>query len=168
MIFETERLEFRLFEPSDIKAMFSFWGDSDVMAYCGGVSNPTTERFEGTAKLYNQLYQDSGYTVFAVVLKESGDVIGAAGFNPTDEDREIELIYHFAKAHWGKGYATEAASACMQFVKKLEDIRLVSASIDPTHMASRHVLEKIGFEYKGMKWFEDMKQEEPYFEYLVG
>jgi len=168
MIFETERLTFRLFEPSDIEAMFSFWGDPDVMTYCGGAASPTAERFERTGKLYNQLYQDKGYTVFAVVLKESDVVIGAAGFNPTDEDTEIELIYHFAKAYWGNGYATEAAGACMEFAKKLNCIKLVTASIDPNHMASRHVLEKIGFEYKGMKWFEDTGQEEPYFEFLLG
>lgn len=168
MIFESERLEYRLFNENDTDAMMQFWGDPEVMAFCGGAENITAERLIKTANFYQDLYKKSSFTVFAVILKESGALIGAAGFNPTENDTEVELIYHFAKAYWGHGYATESAQACMNFIKTVPAVKLVSSSFSPGHHSSKAILEKIGFVCKGLKWFEDSQQEEPLYEFELG
>ena len=94
-------------------------------------------------------------------------MIGAVGFNPTDSTGVIELIYHFSKKSWGKGFASEAAAACLKLAKNKGNIRIITASADPQNIGSLKILEKIGFTYVSMKWFEDTKQEEPYYEYLM-
>ena len=48
---------------------------------------------------------------YAVVLKDTGDYIGYCGFQYCSVLKDIEILYGYAKAHWGKGYALEAAKA---------------------------------------------------------
>lgn len=77
------------------------------------------------------------------------------------------MIFHFAKNAWGKGYATEAAAACVHFAKMNPKVMKIYVSADPKNTGSLKILEKIGFKYKGMKWFEDTNQEEAYYEIQV-
>ncbi|MFZ5966961.1 MAG: GNAT family N-acetyltransferase [Bacillota bacterium] len=162
---ETTRLLLRVLTIEDIDAVTRFWGNEEVMKYCGGVG--TRESRLKAIEFYSNLQREKGFSPFAVILKEINEVIGACGFNPTPNDREIELIYHFAKDYWGKGYATEAAKACIEYVRKSLQMNKIVAAVDPNHTASRNVLEKVGFQYKGVKWFEDTQQDEPYFELIL-
>ncbi len=64
----------------------------------------------------------------------------------------------------GEGICSEAALACVEVAKAKKAVSRVYASADPANKGSLRILEKIGFEYKGLKWFEDTNQEEPYYE----
>ncbi len=163
--FETDRLILRTLKSTDVDAVMKFWGDAEVMKYCGGAG--TRERELKAIEFYITLQNQKGFSPYIVTLKENNEVIGACGFNPTKNDNEIELIYHFAKKYWGKGYATEASRACVNYACSNLKINKIIASIDPKNKNSRKILEKIGFEYKHMRWFKDTKQEEPYFELAV-
>ena len=68
-------------------------------------------------------------------------VIGWVGLIPTPNQRCLELIYGFARDHWGRGYATEAAKALLA----ASEPGLVDATIDPQNKASWRILEKLGF-----------------------
>jgi len=116
---------------------------------------------------YRKCHEKNGLSVYAVKDKETNEVIGAAGFNITDGIDNIELIYHFRKKSWGKGFATEAANACLEIAKKHGKVQIITASADPQNIGSLKILEKIGFISKGTKWFEDTGQEEPYYEYQI-
>ncbi len=97
--------------------------------------------------------------------KESNEIIGAAGFNITDSVRNVELIYHFSKKSWGKGFATEVAKACLEIAESHGGVQVVTASASPENKGSLKVLGKVGFTFIGMKWFDDSQQEEPWYEY---
>ncbi|WP_391123217.1 GNAT family N-acetyltransferase [Psychrobacillus sp. L3] len=77
---------------------------------------------------YRKCHVDKGLSVYAVIEKETNEVIGSAGFNMTGSVNEVELIYHFSKFFLGKGYATEAASACLELAKNHGKVDLVTAS----------------------------------------
>jgi RimJ/RimL family protein N-acetyltransferase len=63
---------------------------------------------------------------------------------------EIEVGYRFLREHWGKGYATEAARASIQFgLGELRLERIVAVTL-PTNRASRHVMEKCGMTFVGV------------------
>ncbi|WP_442599983.1 GNAT family N-acetyltransferase [Neobacillus sp. D3-1R] len=158
----TERLVLRVFDEIDVEDAKTFWGDQEVMEHCLG-SLPH-EHLQKVLASYAACHQTKGLSVYAVVEKQSGRVIGAAGFNVQTTLESVELIYHYAKSAWGKGYATEAASACIDFAKKNPQVFKIYASADPKNSGSLKILEKIGFEYKGTKWFDETNQEEPYFE----
>ena len=100
--------------------------------------------------------------------KNSGNIIGAAGFNISGNMDTVELIYHFNKNSWGQGYATEAVKACLELAKLHGSIKLITASADVKNVGSLKILEKVGFIDKETKYFEDSNQDEPYFEYPIG
>ncbi|MBS4194992.1 GNAT family N-acetyltransferase [Lederbergia citri] len=165
VLYKTNRLIVKVFEADDLNAAKDFWGNAEVMAYCGG-SIPY-EKLGKVIDAYIRCHKEKGLSVYAVVEKETEKVIGAAGFNIRGSLENIELLYHFSKDSWGKGYATEAADACVKIAKKNAKVRSIYASADQGNAKSLKILEKIGFEYKGMKWFEDTQQEEPYYEMLI-
>jgi ribosomal-protein-alanine N-acetyltransferase len=101
---------------------------------------------------------------WAVVEKESGRLVGSCGFDPPSERMpEVEFGYLFARDRWGKGYATEAGHACMRFA--FEELRLarVVARVVPEHTLSRRVLEKLGFEFEGLRVFEGAEEPDAFY-----
>jgi [ribosomal protein S5]-alanine N-acetyltransferase len=87
---------------------------------------------------------------FAVVLRDSGSVIGSAGFKgPPDAEGVVEIAYAIAPGHQGRGYATEAAAALVAFALGDGRVRGVRAHTLPTPNASTRVLAKCGFERVG-------------------
>lgn len=164
-LIETERLFLRVFSPEDLEAAKTFWGDAEVMKESGGAASP--EVLPVILDGYRKCHDERGLSVYAVVEKSSGTVIGAAGFNIAYSVQDIELIYHFSRASWGKGYATEAAKACLELAQTHGNVKKLHASADPENQNSTKILEKIGFIYQGMKWFDDTNQEEPYYEFDI-
>lgn len=165
VIYETDRLYLCLFEESHTEATKEFWGNAEVMRFCNGAV--PHEYLSKVINKYRKCHELNGVSVYAVVEKESNTVIGGAGFNLTDNPDTIELIYHFNKSSWGKGYATEAARACVEVAKQQGKIKLIFATADYQNMGSLKSLEKSGFIHKGSKWCDDTKQEEPYYEYII-
>ncbi|WP_273122459.1 GNAT family N-acetyltransferase [Bacillus weihaiensis] len=165
VIAETDRLLLRVFKETDVEAAMAFWGNQEVMEHCLGAI-PHNHLHKALAA-YATCQKEKGLSMYAVVEKESNRVIGAAGFNVRISSESVELLYHFAKVAWGKGYATEAAAACVKFAIENAKVKKIYASADKGNAGSLKILEKIGFENKGMKWFDDTKQKEPYFELNV-
>ncbi|WKA53037.1 GNAT family N-acetyltransferase [Planococcus shixiaomingii] len=159
---ETDRLLLKVFEKSDLEASERFWGNPEVMNHSGGATplNVLPQVLEA----YQKRYIEKRISVFAVIEKTSGQVIGAAGFNTEDGLEKVELLYHFAKASWGKGYATEAVHACLELAVNHPLVETVCASAAPGNKASIRILEKAGFRFTEMKFFEDTQQLEPVYE----
>lgn len=164
VVFEGERICLCVFNDSHLDAVKEFWGDNEVMALCDGAS--PHDVLLNVMNGYRKCHEANGLSVYAVKDKETNEIIGAAGFNITNTLQTIELIYHFRKKSWGKGFATEAAKACIDLAKENGKVQVITASADLQNKGSLKVLEKIGFIYKGMKWFDDTEQEEPYYEYI--
>jgi ribosomal-protein-alanine N-acetyltransferase len=160
-VMETDRLILRLLELSDLDEMMLIWGDQEVMKYCGNAG--TREQEMKSLQYYINMQKTKGFSPYVVMLKESGEVVGVCGFNPPDHGCDAELMYHFKKEHWGNGYATEAAGACVNFATKLESINVLGASIDPENTSSEKVLNKLGFYSVGENWCEQTGQNEPYY-----
>jgi len=163
-LFTSERLGFRLLTIEDIEACEQFWGNEEVMKYCGG--STSSALLPQVVDFYQQCQDDFGLSVYGVIDLANNTVIGAAGFNIEDSIEEVELIFHFTKNNWNKGYATEATSACMMFAKEQGSVQKVIASASIENKASLDVLGKIGFQYMGIKYFEDTDQEEAYFGFV--
>jgi len=163
-LFTSERLGFRLLTIEDVEACEQFWGNEEVMKYCGGSTDSSL--LPQVIDFYEQSQADFGLSVYGVVDLASNQVIGAAGFNIEDSMDKVELIFHFTNENWNKGYATEAAIACMKFAEKQGSVQKVIASASIENKDSLEVLGKIGFQYMGIKYFEDTEQEEAYFGFV--
>lgn len=97
------------------------------------------------AKDFLSLPKDPVLPTFLLFRRTDGDpeLIGAAGFGRKDSGA-VEIGYWIARAHWGQGYATEAARQLVEIARTLGLCRLEAAHfID--NPASGRVLEKLGF-----------------------
>jgi [ribosomal protein S5]-alanine N-acetyltransferase len=84
--------------------------------------------------------------LLAVQVAQTGDVIGYCGLVETGRPvpGEPELAFELLRRHWGRGYATEASSAVMDWARASGHQRLW-ASVWDWNAPSRHVLAKLGF-----------------------
>ena len=111
MIIETERLFLREMTEGDFDALFAVLADSDIMKHYPYTFDE--ERVRGWIKRNKERYEIFGFGLWAVCLKESGEMIGDCGLTMQIIDGVIkpEIGYHIRKAHQRKGYAKEAAAA---------------------------------------------------------
>jgi len=112
---ETQRLLLREMTQDDYPALSAILQDEQTMyAYEGAFSDDETQ-----AWLDKNLtrYHEDGIGLWAVVLKESGEMIGQTGLTWQDVSGKHvpEVGYLFNRAFWGKGYAVEAAIACKEY-----------------------------------------------------
>ena len=144
MILETERLLLREMTQDDLPALQGILQDEETMyAYNGAFDEAETQ-----AWLDRQLsrYAQYGFGLWAVVLKESGGMIGQCGLTmqPWRGDEVLEVGYLFNRAFWHHGYATEAVRGCMEYAFDLLGAREVCSIIRETNLPSRRVAERNG------------------------
>lgn len=86
-------------------------------------------------------YREYDFGLWAVVLKETGEMIGQCGLTmqPWKERQILEIGYLFQKAYWHQGYATEAARACKEYAFTKLDADEVFSVIRDTNIASQNV-----------------------------
>ena len=143
----TSRLLLRHFTLDDLEALTAMHSHPEVSRFLGGVKTPEQTR----QRLLEWLddYERYGFSKWAVVLRTTGELIGRCGLSleEIDGQSEWELGWTFARAHWGHGYATEAAAAVMEHCfRKLGHQHLISL-IRPGNLASMRVAERIGMTY---------------------
>ena len=139
----TERLLLRGFEPADAPAMLAVYGDQEVMRFVGEGHAVDLAGAEAMLASYADHQRRHGFSFWAVVERESGVLVGDAGLYVVGD--EVEAGYTLGRAWWGRGYATEAARACLGLAFGPLDLDTVTAVADVANPASARVLEKLGF-----------------------
>lgn len=160
MRLETERLVLRPLAPDDLEALAPYQADPEVMRYMGGKTFTREETAERIAR-FREIFELDGIGQFAVERSEDGLVLGRCGilnwetdpWRPvaraeTDKPTETEIGYMLGRPHWGRGYATEAATAVRDYaLTELGETRLI-ALIMHGNVASQRVAEKLGMQYE--------------------
>ncbi|MEQ8175554.1 MAG: GNAT family N-acetyltransferase [Syntrophomonadaceae bacterium] len=138
-IYETERLYIREMSIEDIPALSQILKDPEAMtAYEHAFSDQETLEW-----LNRQLdrYRAFGFGLWAVVLKETGEMIGQCGLTMQDfRDRQVlEIGYLFQRKYWHKGYAIEAARGSKQYAFDVLSRDEVYSIIRDNNIASMNV-----------------------------
>ena len=139
MILETKRLYMREMTRSDFGSICRILQDEETMyAYEGAFSDDEVWEWIDRQVLR---YQKLGYGLWAVILKESGELIGQCGLTMQQwKDSEVlEIGYLFRREYWHKGYATEAARACKRYAFDELGAEEVCSIIRDTNTASQKV-----------------------------
>ncbi|MEA2221810.1 MAG: hypothetical protein QOH83_186 [Solirubrobacteraceae bacterium] len=147
----TARLILRPYQPEDIPQIHAvYYGDEEATRLTGGASTPA--QTQTTIERYIDLQQLMGYSFWAVVERETGDIVGEAGLKPFEGGGpDTELGYAFGAAYWGRGYATEAGRAIVrEAFGPLRLERLVAVTSDDNN-PSQQVLHKLGFVADGRR-----------------
>jgi RimJ/RimL family protein N-acetyltransferase len=87
---------------------------------------------------------------FAIVARETGDLIGGIGLSITARHKRGHLGYWLGTDYWGKGYATEAAREVLNYGFRTFELHRIEAGHYPRNPASGRVLEKIGMQREGL------------------
>lgn len=144
VILETPRLQLRELVPDDLDALAKVLSDPITMQYY-----PKPYDRQGIIdwiERNRRRYQEHGHSLWGMVLKSSGELIGDCGLamQSVEGKNEIEIGYHVRRDLWKQGLATEAARACRDFgFAQLKATRLISL-IRPENIPSRRVAEKNG------------------------
>ena len=148
VILETKRLLLREMNESDFDALCKILCDEETMyAYEGAFSDQ--EVGEWLDRQFSR-YQEYGFGLWAVVLKETGEVIGQCGLTmqPWKNDEVLEIGYLFQRQFWHNGYASEAAAACKKYAFEVLKADEVCSIIRDTNIPSQRVAERNGMTKK--------------------
>ncbi len=145
MKLKTDRLLLREMTEADFDAIYRILGDKLTMYAYEHAFTPQ-EAKDWMAKQFRN-YEKYGYGLWAVILKESGELIGQCGLTRQlcgDYGEVLEIGYLFNRNFWHHGYATEAASACKQYAFDVLGAEEVYSIIRDNNFASQHVAERNG------------------------
>lgn len=147
-ILETERLYLREMTSSDFPSLCMILQDEKAMyAYEGALDDEEAQEW-----LDRQIsrYQKWGFGLWAVILKETGEMIGQCGLSmqPWKEGELLEIGYLFQRVFWHQGFAIEAARACKDYAFEVLDAKEVCSIIRDTNTASKKVAIRNGMEKK--------------------
>jgi len=152
-ILETERLMLRTWTLADAPELFEICADAEVMKYLGtGKPYETIEQANEFLRWATDYQKENNFCRWAVLLKESQEIVGSCGFARPHGTTEIELGYLLAQRFWGRGLGTEA-TACLKYGFDNLNFREIIAMTDLENAASQKVLEKIGFAQRGIETF---------------
>lgn len=156
IILETPRLLLREFEFTDAESFFLLNSDPDVVRYTGDVAFKNID--EAKALIENYVpYKRDGYGRWTVILKETSEILGWCGLRFIEDTGQIDLGYRFFKKQWNKGYATEAAHACVEYgFQKLGMTEIVARAMKE-NIGSIEVMKKVEMTY----WKDGECHEEP-------
>lgn len=145
---ETERLILRPFCAEDAEAVFEGWeSDPDVAKYMFWSSHNNIEKTKEWLQFeIGQIPSDEWFR-WAVVLKETNELIGTGLIYLEEEYDMFEIGYNFGKPFWGKGYATETMNAVIEFAKNELGIHELVGRYAKENPASGNVMRKLGFTY---------------------
>jgi RimJ/RimL family protein N-acetyltransferase len=139
----TERLVLRPVTAADHAGLLAHWTAPEVRRFLfdGGIvsSAEVTAMIEDSARNFAA----AGYGLWLVRGRTGADLAGTVGLRPL-EDLGVEILYSLVPSVWGKGYATEAASAVVEHALGPLGLPGVLAEVDEENAASAAVAERLG------------------------
>lgn len=144
-VLETERLTLRRPTLADVKAITRLANDRRIAENTLRLPHPYSQ---DSAVDFVRNMADTRDTAF--LIENNLAPIGMAGISWSEKDAP-ELGYWLGVAHWGQGFATEAARAMINFFFEELDAEILHAGARVTNPPSRRVLEKCGFKWSGVE-----------------
>lgn len=167
MILETERLVLREGTESDADVAFLL-ELLNSKGFIEGIADRGVRTMEqARAYMRERLmgsYAEHSFGMWLVIPKGQDAPIGLAGLVRREILPHVDVGYAFLEHAWGKGYAEEAARAVVQYAQGALRLGTICAIINPTNLASRRVLEKIGLHYVDTRPLEGWDEPSGYFE----
>lgn len=145
-LLETTRLRLRAVLPSDAEQLFALYSDARIMRYRGAPLYVSADEAVEQINLWDAAFAAKTGLRWALTLKDTGAFIGTAGFHHIHHRHlRAELGYELDPALWNRGLMTEALQAITGWGFAQPGLHTIEANIAPDNLASKRVLEKLGF-----------------------
>jgi RimJ/RimL family protein N-acetyltransferase len=141
-ILETDRLILRAPEPEDFEPWAAFAADEETMRHLGG-AQARSIAWRGLCTVRGA-WAIRGFSMFSVIEKSTGNWVGRLGPWQPEDWPGTEVGWGLSRDTWGKGYATEGARACMDFVFDVLGWTEAIHTIEPANVGSQAVARRLG------------------------
>ena len=157
-ILETERLSLRELEPDDVDHLAEVLTDPVAMRHYTVPFD--RERVSAWIDWARTSYAEHGFGLWAVIRRSDGRFLGDCGpmLQPVEGALVPEVGYHIVRSEQGRGYATEAASACVQWVFDHTSYDSVCSLVSPDNDASRAVAAKVHEAMRLIVWEKNRRR----------
>ncbi len=131
-------------QEDDAAPLLDLFSDPIAMEYFGVTFDRA--RMDAWVRDNLECQRRHGFSLYSVVLKENGEVIGDCGLECDEIEGEqiVGIGFDFRRSYWGHGYATEAARAVLEFGFATFGFESIFGWIDPRNVPSQRVAERIG------------------------
>lgn len=152
LVFETDRLSLRKLEITDVSDLYRYASKEDTSRYLLWSPHPNEHATRYVIENILRDYRAGKYTELAIVLRESGRMIGTCGFTTFDtQNMTAEIGYVISPDYWGMGLACEAVSAIVNFAFCELGVKRIEAKYMVENHSSRRVMEKLGMTFEGVQ-----------------
>lgn len=148
ILMETERLYLRTWQDKDVGPFAEMCADPTVMRYFPDVMTPSKSRDLISRCIEKQ--EKDGFCMAPVEIKSTGEFLGFVGLNrptyaaPLPFEPCVEIGLRLKQSSWGKGYASEAATAWLRFGFETIGLDEIVAFTIPANEPSQKVMRRIG------------------------
>jgi len=148
---ETDRLILRRFTENDAECMFINWASREIVTkYLSWFPHKNIEESKEIIRSWIEEYKQADRYQWAIVLKESNELIGSIGVVEQKENvRSAEMGYCISDYHWRKGYTSEALACVIRYLFDEIGFNRISAKHDVNNPNSGAVMAKCGMKYEG-------------------
>ncbi len=150
IVIETERLFLREWLPEDFHHFKPIATNPKVMKYIGTGELWSDERIKRFIDNNIALHKKFGFCLWALIYKETQNLIGICGLSVLNQPDEIEIGWWLAPEYWGKGLATKVAQAVMSYGFEHLNLQRIVSIAQPSNQRSIQVMEKLGMHFEKM------------------
>jgi RimJ/RimL family protein N-acetyltransferase len=150
-VLETDRLSLRWLSNDDAAFILTLLNEPSWLQFIGdknvhSLDDARAYITKGPVDMYRRL----GFGLYLVELKQGGIPVGLCGLIKRDTLKDVDLGFALLPGFWGQGYAQEAASAVMEYGRKVLGLDRLVAITTPNNQSSIRLLERVGFHFEQM------------------
>ena len=147
----TDRLILRRMTMKDAQDIFEYSRDPEVARHVLWTAQKHISEAKEYVRYMTKRYRDDLPSSWGIIDKESGRLVGTIGYMAfSEENASVEIGYSLARWLWGKGMATEALRAVIDYTFEAMDINRIEAQHELTNPSSGRVMEKCGMKKEGI------------------
>lgn len=149
VIITSERLQYRPIEQDDIERIYEGLSHPKVIPHYG-VSFSTIEATQEQMDWYADLHKNQKGAWFALLEIQSGDFVGAGGFNDWDhEHAKAEIGFWLLPEYWGLGYMQEGMKRLCNYGFDTMKLHRIEGFVDAGNKNCKKAMAKLPFTHEG-------------------
>ncbi len=145
---KTARLLLRRWRNDDLKPYAQLCADPEVMRWIGRGALRTMQESSDAITSFEKMWNEHGFGLFALEVVDTGEFLGFSGLAIPNFLPEImpavEIGWRLKRSSWGRGYATEAAQASLDFGFRDRELNRIVSIHQEGNEASGRIMQKIG------------------------
>lgn len=147
---KTDRLTLRPFTLDDVVEVRPLVSEREIAATTLNIPHPyPAGEAENWISKHKPFYDEGKAVTFAIILSETGKLLGAIGLGIKRKHSHAEMGYWIGKPYWNKGYCTEAAREILNYGFKMLDLNRIHSHYMTKNPQSGRVMQKMGMSYEG-------------------